>query len=76
MLVALGLLMAVSFSCSDDDDNDPTPTPTNDVQLKDNATLGKILTDKNGKTLYFFSRDASGTSACSGGKCDSAQALP
>lgn len=67
MLVALGLLMAVSFSCSDDDDKtDPTPTPTNDVQLKDNATLGKILTDKDGKTLYYFSKDASGASACSG----------
>lgn len=67
MLVALGLLMAVSFSCSDDDDkNDPTPTPTNDVQLKDNATLGKILTDSKGRTLYYFSKDASGASACSG----------
>jgi predicted lipoprotein with Yx(FWY)xxD motif len=66
LLVALGLLMAVNFSCSDDDD-DPTPTPvTNDVQLKDNATLGKILTDKDGKTLYFFSKDATGASACSG----------
>lgn len=66
MLVVLGLLMAVSLSCSDDDD-DPTPTPvSNDVQLKDNATLGKILTDKDGKTLYFFSKDASGASACAG----------
>ena len=67
MLVALGLLMAVSLSCSDDDDSDPTPTPTNDVQLKDNAKVGgKILTDKNGKTLYYFSKDASGASACTG----------
>jgi len=66
MLVALGLLMAVSFSCSDDDDNNPTPTPTNDVQLKDNPTLGKILTDSKGRTLYYFSKDASGTSACAG----------
>lgn len=65
-VVALGLLMVVSLSCSDDDD-EPTPTPTNDVQLKDNATVGgKVLTDKDGKTLYFFSKDASGASACSG----------
>lgn len=67
LLVALGLLMAVSFSCSDDND-DPTPTPvSNDVQLKDVAALGKVLTDKDGRTLYFFSKDAAGTSACSGG---------
>ncbi|MGG7665996.1 COG4315 family predicted lipoprotein [Dyadobacter sp. BHUBP1] len=67
MLVVLGLLMAVSFSCSDDDKTDPTPTPTNDVQLKDNAKVGgKILTDKDGRPLYFFSKDPAGVSTCTG----------
>jgi predicted lipoprotein with Yx(FWY)xxD motif len=67
LLFALGMFMSVAISCSDDDDQDPDPvTPTNDIQLKDNQTLGKILTDKDGKTLYFFSKDAAGTSVCSG----------
>jgi hypothetical protein len=32
------------------------PTPTNDIQLKDTKVGGKILTDKDGKTLYYFSQ--------------------
>jgi predicted lipoprotein with Yx(FWY)xxD motif len=66
MLVALGFLMAFSISCSDDDETTPDPVVPNDIQLKDNATLGKILTDKDGKTLYFFTRDVAGTSVCTG----------
>ncbi|MCF0042384.1 hypothetical protein [Dyadobacter fanqingshengii] len=67
MVFALGFVMSVVIACSDDDDADPDPIPVaNDVQLKDNSTLGKILTDKDGKTLYFFSKDANGNSACSG----------
>ncbi|MCE6988914.1 hypothetical protein [Dyadobacter sp. CY323] len=62
----LGLLMAVSISCSDDDEKTPDPVIPNDVQLKDVAKLGKVLTDKDGKTLYFFTRDVAGTSACTG----------
>ncbi|MCF2490506.1 hypothetical protein [Dyadobacter sp. CY347] len=64
---ALGFLMSLVIACSDDDpDTDPIPAVTNDIQLKDNSTLGKILTDKDGKTLYFFTKDAAGTSTCSG----------
>jgi predicted lipoprotein with Yx(FWY)xxD motif len=39
------------------------------VQVAQNPTLGAILTDPNGMTLYVFMRDTpgSGTSACSGG---------
>ncbi|TLU98312.1 hypothetical protein FEN17_24650 [Dyadobacter luticola] len=61
--------MSVSIACSDDDDNttpDPVVVP-NDVQLKDAGTLGKVLTDKDGKTLYFFTKDVGGVSACTGG---------
>ena len=68
---ALGFLMSVVIACSDDDPaTDPIPAVNNDIQLKDNSTLGKILTDKDGKTLYFFSKDANGNSACSG-NCES-----
>jgi predicted lipoprotein with Yx(FWY)xxD motif len=37
------------------------------VMLKNDATLGNILTDSQGRTLYFFARDTKGTSACTGG---------
>ncbi|NIJ51176.1 hypothetical protein [Dyadobacter arcticus] len=71
MLVAMGFLMAFSFSCSDDDETTPpVPAVPSDIQLKDAAALGKVLTDKDGKTLYFFTRDAAGTSVCTGGCLD------
>lgn len=39
-----------------------------DIQLVNNETLGKILVDSNGNTLYYFTRDAAiDYSACLGG---------
>jgi len=40
------------------------------VKLVENATLGQILTDKDGKTLYFFSKDTKGASECIDGCLD------
>jgi predicted lipoprotein with Yx(FWY)xxD motif len=37
------------------------------VKLVANTKFGNILTDNNGRSLYFFSNDASGTSSCNGG---------
>lgn len=37
------------------------------VKLKKSPTLGSYLTDKDGKTLYFFSNDADGKNNCTGG---------
>lgn len=37
------------------------------VMLTTNATLGSILTDNQGRTLYFFANDTKGISACAGG---------
>ncbi len=37
------------------------------VQVATNATLGQILTDGNGMTLYVFAKDAPGVSNCTGG---------
>jgi predicted lipoprotein with Yx(FWY)xxD motif len=34
------------------------------VKIIENETLGKILTDKDGMSLYFFSKDSKGTSEC------------
>ncbi len=42
-----------------------------EVKLADNATLGKFLTGEDGKTLYMFTPDANGKSACNTGCVDS-----
>ena len=65
----------ILHSCSDDENGVPTPdpgpdTPSVNVKLSDNATLGKILTDAEGMSLYFFSKDQQGGSDCTGGCVD------
>ncbi len=47
----------------------PTTPGSTDLSLKlgTNTTFGNILTDADGKTLYFFAVDANGTSGCTGG---------
>lgn len=59
----------LASGCKKSNDNTPPPPPPSpiQVQLATNASLGKILTDKDGRTLYYFANDASGTSTCSGG---------
>lgn len=37
------------------------------ILLSENETFGKILTDNQGRSLYFFTRDVDGTSKCAGG---------
>ncbi len=37
-----------------------------DVKLAEKEGIGKYLTDAEGKTLYWFTRDSPGTSACAG----------
>jgi len=47
----------------------PVPTPTTDtIRLVSNPQYGQILTDANGRTLYYFLKDTPGTSvsACTG----------
>jgi predicted lipoprotein with Yx(FWY)xxD motif len=46
---------------------DPTPDPTpvvSSIKLAENPTFGKILTDTDGRSLYFFSLDTKDNSAC------------
>lgn len=71
--LALVAFAATTFflSCSSDNSND-TPPPTTpesktEVNLSTSATLGSYLTDKSGKSLYFFSTDANGQNSCTGG---------
>jgi predicted lipoprotein with Yx(FWY)xxD motif len=63
-LIAAGFLLTMAVACKTDDEPDPV-LPTFDITLKD-TSLGKVLTDNKGMTLYFFARDVKGTSACSG----------
>jgi len=65
----LSMLFIATFislqSCKDDETN-PEPE-ANKVQIANDATLGKILTNSEGKSLYYFSDDPNGTSACISG---------
>ena len=47
----------------------PTSASGTTILIAENATIGEILTDAEGMTLYTFSNDTagSGTSACTGG---------
>ncbi len=65
LLFILGLF---AFSCDSDDDQVVSDNRT--IKVSDNSTFGKILTDKDGKTLYFFSNDYKGLSSCTNGCLD------
>ncbi|HVI46888.1 MAG TPA: hypothetical protein VM802_18555 [Chitinophaga sp.] len=66
-MAAVLLLIAGILSCNKDDNN-PTPVvPPNSVRLATTQQFGAVMTDSTGRTLYFFSMDANGTSGCTGG---------
>ncbi|HEX8530188.1 MAG TPA: hypothetical protein VF646_09195 [Cytophagales bacterium] len=75
VLLVTATLVAGLQACDKEDASPANPNPkpdnpapaTTNVKLSNNATLGNVLTDKDGKTLYFFTKDADGTSACTGG---------
>jgi len=60
-------LLLIIASCSKNDNPPAPPEVKDNVLLSSNATFGNILTDSLGKTLYFFSVDANGSSGCTGG---------
>lgn len=64
LLLLLGMLAACNDSDSDDD-QPATPEPT--IKVATAAGLGSFLTDKDGNTLYYFTRDIDGNNACTGG---------
>lgn len=65
--VLLGLVLSIATlsSCSKSSSNNPAP-PVINVQVSTATSLGSVLTDSAGRTLYFFSLDADGNSACTG----------
>ncbi|HEY6901188.1 MAG TPA: hypothetical protein VI233_11115, partial [Puia sp.] len=65
--LAFGMIMTIVIaSCSKKNDNNPPAVPKIQIQLRDDSKFGKILTDSNGRSLYFFSNDAGDTSTCYG----------
>jgi predicted lipoprotein with Yx(FWY)xxD motif len=66
-LLAIIFAAVCTFALVSCDDDEKTGGAEFSIQLTDNPALGKILTDKAGRTLYFFSKDTKGTSVCSGG---------
>jgi predicted lipoprotein with Yx(FWY)xxD motif len=70
-LFSLFSIIMIVASCSDNmPEPEPDPSPDPVIKLTTDATLGKILTDENGMTLYFFTRDAGNNSVCQGGCLD------
>lgn len=70
------MLLSILISCSDDEDVTMTPTPdpkpdpeptTPMIMLTNNTEHGSILTDENGMSLYFFTKDAFENSNCNDG---------
>lgn len=68
-VLAIAMLSVFTFvGCSDDDDApyEPPKPPVKEITLREHPTLGKILVDKEGRTLYFFANDANGQNSCTG----------
>lgn len=67
LLILVSSMIGIS-SCKK---NDGTVEPkTNTVKIAEDNVLGKILTDSEGMSLYFFSKDVDGTSLCTDGCLD------
>lgn len=70
IVALIATTLFVSCSSSDKESNNPTPPITElktEVNLSTSATLGSYLSDKSGRSLYFFGTDANGQSSCTGG---------
>lgn len=74
-IAAIALTQIVACSKSSDNNSDPygnnggnnNTDNSATIKVTANGTFGNILTDGNGKTLYFFAKDANGTSGCTDG---------
>ncbi|WP_025146395.1 hypothetical protein [Pedobacter jeongneungensis] len=70
-LLVIACIAMVFTACKKNSSDEPTTPPvTNNnkgIQLASDTKFGSVLTDKDGKTLYFFSSDAAGTPTCTGG---------
>ncbi|MEO9965432.1 MAG: hypothetical protein ABJF11_06580 [Reichenbachiella sp.] len=69
----LMLLLAalITISACGDDNEEPAAEAGSMIGLYEDATLGSVLTDANGVTLYVFANDVAGSSTCLDGCLDS-----
>ena len=63
----LALLVAAS-ACKKKDDSTPA-APQATIRLVSSATLGSYLTDGEGRSLYYYTRDVSGSNSCQSVRC-------
>ena len=66
-IACAALLLAIASCKKSSDYQSPPPVAAKEVQLQNNATLGSILTDKNGRSLYYFANDSAAANTCTGG---------
>lgn len=77
LLLTVAALLTILTACGDDEDDAVTADDTTEestevavtVALGD-TSLGDVLVDGDGMTLYLFTKDTGGTSTCSGGCAD------
>lgn len=62
ILGILSLTILILFSACDN--NDPEPDYSSMLKITTNSIYGEIITDGNGRALYFFSDDANGKASC------------
>jgi len=69
LLIACTLLLSLfGASCKKSSDDQTTgPIVVTGIQLTNNSKFGSIITDNNGRSLYFFAIDANGSSGCTNG---------
>ena len=66
--VAAALLLAAACGDGEADGEDASPaaSTTGTVQVAKTGSLGDVLVDEDGMTLYLFTKDSDGASACAG----------
>lgn len=62
----IGLLLVAFFSSCSKNESGDIPNKTTGIQITSHTQFGQILTDADGKALYFFSNDTKATSTCTG----------
>ncbi|MGC4232487.1 MAG: hypothetical protein QM594_05855 [Niabella sp.] len=61
------MLLFIFQNCSSDKDGYTPPEPVIQVKLANSPALGSYLTDKDGRTLYYFANDSVTVNTCKGG---------
>ena len=68
VLVPVVVFFVLAVSCKNE--NSTEPENVNDVRLFEHLDYGKIIVDKAGRALYFYTVDAGGESLCEDGCLD------